>query len=97
MLGRIALAAKDLEAAGAHLVAAGATPGSPQLNSFGPDVALAPLLLAAGTPGPVLAYLTAIERFWSGRAPLLAHWRATIEGGEIPNFAFDRLFDYPTS
>jgi hypothetical protein len=37
VLGRVALATGDLAAACDHLAAAGATRGSPQLNSFGPD------------------------------------------------------------
>ncbi|WP_298861940.1 hypothetical protein [uncultured Gimesia sp.] len=44
-LGRIAIAADDVEAAKQYLINAGKTSGSPQLNSFGPDMSLAKELL----------------------------------------------------
>jgi hypothetical protein len=46
VLGRLALVAGDVAAAKRHLLAAGATPGSPNLNSFGPNMSLAKELRA---------------------------------------------------
>ncbi len=66
VLGRIALANDDLPAARRHLIAAGDTPGSPQLSSFGPDQELAAELLARGEREAVLGYVTACERFYRG-------------------------------
>ena len=55
--GRAALKRGDTQAAGDFLRAAGETPGSPQLNSFGPNMLLAKELLEAGeqeaAPEPV--------------------------------------------
>lgn len=45
VLGRLALLSGDTEKAKSHLLAAGRTPGSPQLNSFGPNMTLAKALV----------------------------------------------------
>ncbi|MEI6198193.1 MAG: hypothetical protein WCS42_28075, partial [Verrucomicrobiota bacterium] len=47
-----------------YLLAAGKTPGSPQLNSFGPDFALAKELLILGQKEVVLQYLDLVGNFW---------------------------------
>jgi len=58
ILGRISLAADDIEQAKERLIEAGKTPGSPQLNSFGPNMTLAKELLQKGEKGVVLEYFT---------------------------------------
>ena len=73
VLGRVALATGDVAVARDHLAAAGATPGSPQLNSFGPDFVLAAALLARGERDAVVAYLDACKRFGRAQRP---RWRA---------------------
>ena len=65
MLGAVRLVEGDLPAAEAELRAAGQTPGSPQLNSFGPDLSLAWALLRRERDEAVLDYLHGIARFWS--------------------------------
>jgi hypothetical protein len=52
VLGRTAAARHDLARARAHLLDAAGTPGSPQLNSFGPNMELAPTLLQAASATP---------------------------------------------
>ncbi len=84
VLGRAALARGDVEDAARHLEAAGATPGSPQLNSFGPDWDLAKALLAEGQRGAVVRYIESCKRFWSDRAEQLDEWKAAIERDESP-------------
>ena len=71
--GYALLRADDIEGATKELQAAGRTPGSPQLNSFGPDINLAWELLQRGRDQAVLAYFHDISRFWSpmGRLQLL--------------------------
>lgn len=84
VLGHLALLEGDVDGARRHLLAAGATPGSPQLNSFGPELTLAKDLLAAGERAAVLEYLALCERFWEHRADALRHWRSEIEAGGTP-------------
>ena len=76
----------DTEAAKAHLLAAGETSGSPQLDSFGPDMELAKALLHAGEIESVIAYLRACSKFWQCGAAELAGWIAAIERGEKSGF-----------
>jgi hypothetical protein len=84
ILGHLALLDGDVARARQHLLAAGATPGSPQLNSFGPELTLANDLLAAGERDAVLEYLALCERFWEHRASALRRWRSEIEAGGTP-------------
>ncbi len=63
--GHACLQENDVVGAQADLRAAGRTPGSPQLNSFGPDLWLAWTLLKQGEDEAVLDYLHEISRFWS--------------------------------
>ena len=62
--GRLALKAGDVEAAKKRLLAAGHSPGSPQMNSFGPNMTLARDLLAKGEKAVVLEYFDLCKKFW---------------------------------
>lgn len=84
--GHKALAADDLDAARKHLLAAGRTPGSPQLRSFGPDMALAAKLLARGERGIVLEYFELCGNFWTNGTDKLARWTAEVKAGGTPDF-----------
>jgi len=86
VLGTIALKAGDTVKAKEYLLAAGRTPGSPQLNSFGPNMALARELLEKGERGTVIEYLTLCRAFWKLDRGRLCQWVATIEGGGTPDF-----------
>jgi len=61
-LGRVALRQGDVTKVGKLLLEAGRTPGSTQLNSFGPDMTLAQELLEKGEREVVLQYF-ALCRF----------------------------------
>ena len=87
VLGRIALSDGDLGGAGRHLLAAGRTPGSPQLNSFGPDMALAKDLLNRGETQTVRRYLELCLEFWEMGQDRLRNWIALIEAGRTPDFS----------
>jgi tetratricopeptide (TPR) repeat protein len=84
ILGHLELKAGDVEAAKKHLLEAGATPGSPSLNSFGPELTLASELLAKGERDAVVEYLRLISRFWQGREDALEEWIILIRGGKTP-------------
>jgi hypothetical protein len=84
ILGRIALQRGDIQAGKRHLRAAGNTPGSPTLNSFGPDMLLARDLLALGEKETVLQYLDRCQAFWDRSE--LQQWKLAIARDEMPDF-----------
>ncbi len=67
VLGRLKLKSGEVEAAKARLLAAGKSPGSPQMNSFGPNMTLAKDLLAKGEQALFFNTLNCAERFGSCR------------------------------
>ena len=86
-LGRYSLEAGDLAQARSRLLAAGRTPGSPQLDSFGPDMTLAEELLARGETPAVIEYFELCDRFWVGKnRSHLAEWRDAVSQGLTPRF-----------
>ena len=86
LLGRIALAQGDTTLAKVKLLAAGATPGSPQLNSFGPNMVLALELIQAGERAAVLEYLALCRRFWELGPATLDEWSHDVSAGREPRF-----------
>lgn len=86
VLGRVALRRGDVPGARQHLLAAGETPGSPQLDSFGPNMTLAKELLEKGEREAVLAYLQSCTKFWKMGGDRLQGWIAMLKGGGTPDF-----------
>ena len=86
MMGRSALRGGHLEEARSCLLAAGHTPGSPQLNSFGPSMSFAREMLEAGEREPVLEYLNLCRSFWKADEGRLDRWTQEIKEGRIPDF-----------
>lgn len=86
VLGSIALRHGDVKSATAHLLDAGRTPGSPQLNSFGPDFTLARDLLAKGERDTVRQYLDLVAKFWTMGRDRLARWTKDLDQGRTPDF-----------
>ena len=85
-LGYLALERDDAEAAAKHLLAAGQTPGSPQLDTFGPNMSLARALLQRGVRAPVLEYLELCRRFWKHAGKRLDQWKKAVEVDQMPDF-----------
>lgn len=85
-LGLVALRKNDLESAVRELHEAGATPGSPQLDSFGPSMELAKALLRHGESAAVLSYLQQCRAFWQMGGVWLDLWEQKIGAGGVPNF-----------
>jgi len=92
ILGRIALQRGDIAGAKSRLLAAGETPGSPQLDSFGPNMTLAKELLQKGERDTVLSYLQSCAKFWKMGVDKLQGWIATIKGGGTPDFSANPLY-----
>lgn len=92
ILGRIALQHGDIVSAKQHLLAAGETPGSPQLDSFGPNMTLAKELLEKGERDVVLTYLESCAKFWKMGSDKLSEWRATVKGGGVPDFGANLMY-----
>jgi tetratricopeptide (TPR) repeat protein len=83
VLGRIALSEGKIDEAKDYLLKAGSTPGSPQLNSFGPNMNLAKELLEKGEKETVLKYLEECSKFW----PTANEFIDAIKKGETPDWA----------
>jgi hypothetical protein len=86
VLGRIAVKEGRIGDAKKYLLAAGNSPGSPQMDSFGPNVSLAKDLLEKGERDVVLEYFELCRRFWRMHAGQLDQWSQEVKDGKIPDF-----------
>ena len=86
VLGRIALAEGKTEEAKKHLLEAGKTPGSPVLDSFGPNMSLARDLLKKGERQAVLDYFERCRTFWKMGHDRLDQWTKDVDAGRTPDF-----------
>jgi len=92
VLGRLALKAGRLDEAKQRLLAAGNSPGSPQMDSFGPNMSLANDLLDKGERDVVLEYFDLCRKFWALGQPKLDEWTADVKSGTRPNFGANLLY-----
>ncbi len=86
ILGKLAFSKGEMKEARQHLLEAGKTPGSPQLNSFGPDFSLAESLLDKGERKTVVKYLEACSTFWESGQECLQKWIVLIKDKLKPSF-----------
>jgi hypothetical protein len=86
VLGRIALRSGDINSAKEYLLKAGATPGSVNINAFGPNMLLAKDLLEKGEKDVVLEYLARCRNIWEIDLGKLDKWIEQVKKGEIPDF-----------
>ena len=101
ILGLIALQEGQHAVSVQHLLAAGRSRGSPQLNTFGPSLLLAKRLAEAGEFDVVAAYILSIRRFWEAKdltvlgligfpdPQPMSTWLETLASGRSPNFGFN--------
>jgi tetratricopeptide (TPR) repeat protein len=90
VLGRIAVREGRIEDAKRFLIEAGKSPGSPQLDSFGPDMGLAKDLLEKGERDTVLEYFQLCRKFWEvGRRGKLDQWTKDVKAGKMPDFGLN--------
>ena len=86
ILGQIALSDGNLDEAKSRLLLAGKTTGSPQLNSFGPNMLLAKELLERRETEVVLEYFELCKKFWASPHRKLEHWADDVKSNRIPQF-----------
>ena len=86
ILGRIALTEGNVDEAKSRLLLAGKTNGSPQLNSFGPNMLLAKELLERGETEVVLKYFELCKEFWTSPRRQLERWIDDVKSNRIPKF-----------
>ena len=94
ILGLISYKEGKIDEATRHLIKSSESTGSPQLDTFGPEMNLANLLLKEGKIEEVKTYLTGITKFWDMDNGAVEGWLKQIEAGEIPElnrFGADRV------
>ncbi len=91
VLGSLALLQNDIDKAKEELLLAVKTPGSPQLNSFGPNMTLARDLLEKGQTEPVIHFLKECKRFWYSHQKVDG-WIKVIGSGGMPDFGANLVY-----
>jgi hypothetical protein len=86
VLGRIALAKGDIAEAKKRLLASADSNGSPQMNSFGPNMQLAKDLLTKGEREVVIEYFNRCGKFWEMGKDRLSAWTDTVRKDGTPAF-----------
>ena len=92
VLGRIALKEGQIQKAKEHLIEAGKSPGSPQMDTFGPNMSLAKDLLEKGENEVVIEYLVLCKSFWEMSDGRLDEWIVIIKADRIPNFGTNLVY-----
>jgi hypothetical protein len=92
VLGRLALVHGDVESACKELLLAGETPGSPQLDSFGPNMSLAKELLEQGQREVVVQYFEECRVFWRSDHGALKKWRILARLHIPPDFGSNLVY-----
>jgi len=94
MLGKISLIYNDIEQSKKYLIKASKTIGSPQLNSFGPNMSLAKELLEIGESEIVLLYINNTRKFWVKKFSWqkTKNWENEIRKGLIPDFKGNLIY-----
>jgi len=92
ILGLVSLRQGRIEDARRHLILSGQTPGSAQLNSFGPNMQLAKAVLEAGERDAVIEYLQLCRKFWKCDRGRLEAWLLAVRDGKVPDFGPNLLY-----
>jgi tetratricopeptide (TPR) repeat protein len=92
VFGRIAILEGRLDDAKKHLLEAGKTPGSPQLDSFGPNMTLAKELFEKGDRDTVLKYFELCSKFWEMDFDKLKEWAVDVKKGKLPDFGANLVY-----
>ncbi len=92
VLGRIAVRDGKIEEAKNYLLEAGRSPGSPQMDSFGPNMSLAKDLLEKGERDTVLQYFELCRKFWAMDYGKLDKWSLEVKAGKMPYFGANLVY-----
>jgi tetratricopeptide (TPR) repeat protein len=92
VLGRIAVREGRVDEAKRYLIEAGKSPGSPQMNSFGPNMSLAKDLLEKGERDVVLEYFELCRKFWKMGQEDLDQWTSDVRTGKVPDFRANLVY-----
>lgn len=92
VLGRIAVYENRITDAKQYLLAAGNSPGSPQMDSFGPNMSLAKDLLKKGERDVVLQYFELCRKFWKMDYGKLNEWSQEVKESKIPDFGANLIY-----
>ena len=90
-LGLVALRRGRRDEAAEELLLAGETPGSPQLDSFGPNMLLARELFETVERAAVLQYFELCRRFWENERGRLQSWSDDVRAERKPDFGANPL------
>ena len=85
ILGLVAFYSDDIETAKNYLILSGKTPGSPQLDTYGPNMILAKQLLMKGQKDIVLEYFQLCSKFWDDDNRLFFYSKS-VKRNLIPDF-----------
>lgn len=97
VLGLLALKKGDADAARARLLAAGRSPGSPQMDSFGPNMSLAKALLEKGEKKWCWNILNCARSFGRKTSPNSTNGRKTWRQGARRTLARISTIDPPAT
>jgi hypothetical protein len=92
VLGRIAVREGKIAEAKNFLAASGKSNGSPQMNSFGPNMSLALDLLKKGERDAVLKHFMRCRKFWNKKFSKLDRWMSEVMAGKTPDFGANLLY-----
>jgi len=92
VLGRIAATEGRMEDAKRYLLAAGKSPGSTQMDTFGPNMSLAKDLLEKGERETVLEYFKLCRKFWEMDRGRLDQWTQEVKAGRTPDFGANLVY-----
>jgi len=92
VLGRIAVRGGKIAEAKKFLAASGKSNGSPQMNSFGPNMSLALDLLKAGERDAVLMHFMRCRKFWKKDFSKLDQWMQEVMAGKTPDFGANLIY-----
>ena len=92
VLGRIAVREDRIDDAKRYLLQAGKSPGSPQMDTFGPNMSLAKDLREKGERQVVLEHFELCRKFWKMHDGRLDEWSQEVKDGKIPDFGANLVY-----